>query len=1153
LRKRFSADGGAGLNNAETVIREAVALKDWPLALQLYEAEGRGDASCTKAVLGAVGRLGQWRRALDLLEELRVANAADSKTYTDAALACSAAGQSAAVVALVSQGDADGVVLSQRFWGLATHAFVKVAADRSSGVKCSAWCGAVRGIHERLTSHDPEPTDNNGTRPVVDVRLLTSVLSCCANACSSNNRDDPEGPYRSAMNLMLDVCAPKGELIPDTALVNALLGTCDKVGDWRFAVRMLEHMAKRQIACSINNGSPTTPGEQGSPLEQRILETINVPPNGRSWNTVLSACGRAGQLEECAWLLTSMPRVDVYTANILMTALSKCGQVAPVLTIMSSLRGGSPSATLAAAALGSNDAAGLPGMQSIRSALESRRADFNRVNPAAATYNIAIGASGQHFRVAIALLREMILLSQTSISSTVKADAISFSNTIQACTKCRQWNLAVDLFYSMHTHHIQPNVITLNTALHACAEEGQLGAATQLLSKAELLLGILPDLNSFNSLLNAVANAPAPPSGKPHWQEANATLERMISRNILPDVVSISSAILSCRRGTPVAWQQALAFLVASGPRYGVAPNSYSLGATISCLGRAGQWQKALELLDRMEHDFGVAPDTTVCNAALSALERCGQWQASRDLLRAMQKGKQGFGTSCKPDLTSFASVVSVHARAGEWEGALEFSSQAGRSGRESSTDVQFFIDERWERGVEAIGYTAAIKACQDDWEKALAVLQEMQRAGVHPDRVAFNAAISACAAGGQWARALQLMEQMHAAWAAVASKSLWRLLPTEASNAALSLSGAFDVVTFNSAMDACVKGGASCEAVALFLHMCRGGGSAEADAWWGALNSAAIGAAMPAFPRVTGVRPDGLSFRILIEALDGDNDEVVSRSKKQPREDASHRAAYVFANEVQRGIFRPFSYGSYSALLASSDDSPAGSLGLWLPPRLGLVDLHGLSEASAKAALRYALSFIGAHAVVELGANLYQEETDDCDSPVALRASAARVEAALAAVVGPHGLTVVTGHGKCREGGEAAATLPTSIRAMCQEGLIAQSSTAGAGGRRRPLRGPGFVDPSPWHTPLPVRAIPGNDGAFAIPLPDVLAVAVGCVCEWRALRNHGAISSSDLRGDSAAVAMALLRSRALWEASSNPDTQRTQTDTRTREAKSLV
>jgi hypothetical protein len=179
---------------------------------------------------------------------------------------------------------------------------------------------------------------------------------------------------------------------------------------------------------------------------------------------------------------------------------------------------------------------------------------------------------------------------------------------------------------------------------------------------------------------------------------------------------------------------------------------------------------------------------------------------------------------------------------------------------------------------------------------------------------------------------------------------------------------------------------------------------------------------------------------------------------------------------------------------------------------------------------VRYALTLIGAHVIGELNESLQHEEGI---SP-AQGLSAARVEAVVVSVVGREGLTVVTGHGKSQEGGEAAAALPTSIRALCKEGIIAKGTKSGVeenGNKRsRPAHHkPSFNDPSPWHHPLAVHEIPGNDGAFVVPLSDVTAVAIGCIYGWRAHRKRDSnVRLIEPNPDAAAVAMVLLRSRAL-------------------------
>lgn len=46
-------------------------------------------------------------------------------------------------------------------------------------------------------------------------------------------------------------------------------------------------------------------------------------------------------------------------------------------------------------------------------------------------------------------------------------------------------------------------------------------------------------------------------------------------------------------------------------------------------------------------------------------------------------------------------------------------------------------------------------------WEEALALLDVMRSENVPPDHFAFGAAVNACAKGGQWQRAVELLNQV--------------------------------------------------------------------------------------------------------------------------------------------------------------------------------------------------------------------------------------------------------------------------------------------------------------------------------------------------------------------------------------------------------
>jgi pentatricopeptide repeat domain-containing protein 1 len=61
------------------------------------------------------------------------------------------------------------------------------------------------------------------------------------------------------------------------------------------------------------------------------------------------------------------------------------------------------------------------------------------------------------------------------------------------------------------------------------------------------------------------------------------------------------------------------------------------------------------------------------------------------------------------------------------------------------------------------ITYSALISACAKgaQWQRAMAVFEEMKAAGVQPNDITYSALISACDKGAQWQRAMEVFEEM--------------------------------------------------------------------------------------------------------------------------------------------------------------------------------------------------------------------------------------------------------------------------------------------------------------------------------------------------------------------------------------------------------
>ena len=111
-------------------------------------------------------------------------------------------------------------------------------------------------------------------------------------------------------------------------------------------------------------------------------------------------------------------------------------------------------------------------------------------------------------------------------------------------------------------------------------------------------------------------------------------------------------------------------------------------------------------------------------------------------------------------------------------------------------------LDEMRSRGPEpsVVSYNAAISACAkgSEWEKALALWDEMERRGVAPDEASYSAAISACEKGGQWQRALLLLAELQTTGGGLDASA----------------------ITYSTAITACQKAGQAASALDLLEDM---------------------------------------------------------------------------------------------------------------------------------------------------------------------------------------------------------------------------------------------------------------------------------------------------------------------------------------------
>eukprot|EP00913_Durusdinium_trenchii_P001238 g1141.t1 len=313
---------------------------------------------------------------------------------------------------------------------------------------------------------------------------------------------------------------------------------------------------------------------------------------------------------------------------------------------------------------------------------------------------------------------------------------------------------------------LDPNVISYNCVMNACAEESRVLSErwerTLALSVQDgremCAMELCPSLVSRNVVLSALAKAAEWPKALRWWEEMAE--DRCYGRS---EAMAASSLCFGSPPGDASPYRVSESF-------------AFRLSSAVNACARARKWQMALSLLSSLR-STEVVPDTTTCNSAINACS--SQWWHSFDLLCCMPSpdhltygsmlsacASQGLWPTClevlkfqqkhrvSPQLTSYTSTLAACHRSGQWLFAMlmvvSFSSfgKGRRCRKRISADV--------------VGYNNLISACAQDaqWRRAMRLLHtDMPNSTLRPDSISFGGVIHACAERAQWQAALCLLE----------------------------------------------------------------------------------------------------------------------------------------------------------------------------------------------------------------------------------------------------------------------------------------------------------------------------------------------------------------------------------------------------------
>ncbi|GMP61745.1 hypothetical protein CsSME_00024089 [Camellia sinensis var. sinensis] len=331
-------------------------------------------------------------------------------------------------------------------------------------------------------------------------------------------------------------------------------------------------------------------------------------------------------------------------------------------------------------------------------------------------------------------------------------DIVTFTSMIHLYSVSGQIENCKTVFNTMIAEGLQPNIVSYNALIGAYASHGMSEEALSVFNKIKQN-GFRPDVVSYTSLLNAYGRSEQP-------EKAQEIFDLMKRNNWKPNVVSYNALIDAY--GSNGFLAKAIEVL-REMEQNGMQPNIVSICTLLTACGRCGQKVKIDSILSAAEMR-GIKLNTIAYNSAIGSYMNVGEYEKALKLYRSMRKKK------VIPDSVTYTVLMSGCCKMSKYDEALEFLREMtdlkiplSKEGQLTEVESMFTMMKMEGCCPDVITYTTMIHAYNavENWEKASAILLEMEMNDVQPDAIACSSLMSAFNKGCQPAKVLSLAEFM--------------------------------------------------------------------------------------------------------------------------------------------------------------------------------------------------------------------------------------------------------------------------------------------------------------------------------------------------------------------------------------------------------
>ncbi|CAJ1450075.1 unnamed protein product [Effrenium voratum] len=279
---------------------------------------------------------------------------------------------------------------------------------------------------------------------------------------------------------------------------------------------------------------------------------------------------------------------------------------------------------------------------------------------------------------------------------------------LTSATQGQRWRLAFGTIRTMVAQQVLANAICCNAAGATLAKEARWREATQHFGRMRQV-AIEPDAATYKTLRGS-------------WRMALGILQKAFAASVQVTDTLANCAAASC--ADLLRWREVLALLFDMATMF-IQSTVVSFNTAINVCSKLCLWRCASARLQAASEML--QPNTVTFNSSLGAMA----WHRAAAVLCEMRRSQLA------PDSLSCNSCISACERSGHWQPSLQLT------------------------GLDLQGFNAAISCSGSRWWNALQLFASMAER-MQPSLVSQNAVLSACDKGGEWLRALSLLQAWH-------------------------------------------------------------------------------------------------------------------------------------------------------------------------------------------------------------------------------------------------------------------------------------------------------------------------------------------------------------------------------------------------------